>query len=230
MSRLPKKPDGAEVGDNEGKLAVPKLGRGRIKGYQHPLDRPFQSMGFRKSGPPSQPKNNMLITIWPTSPYFIWHPSGPDYDGLMFGYKFVNGRIPGSVPGQVAETMKAMGCRVEDYIPGMDIVDWNPVETGGFEPKFTTDKPEPEPVEEAVLPDPEPEEEIPAPPDVAEVVEEPGEVPEEPQPETEPEEGKPQDYSLLDKDALKALCSERGLKVDRRSIAKMLFALEESDK
>jgi hypothetical protein len=227
MSRQPKKPVGAEVGADEGKLAVPKLGTGRIKGYQHPLDKPFEKMGYRKSGPLPQPKNNMLITIWPASPYFIWHPSGPDYDGLMFGYKFVNGRIPGSVPGQVAETMKAMGCRVEDYIPGMDIEDWNPVETGGFEPKFTTDRPEPEPVEEAVLPDPEPEEEPPAPPEVVEVVEEPEEVPE---PEPEPEEEKPQDYSKLDVDALKALCSERGLKVDKRSIAKMLFALEESDK
>lgn len=90
----------------------------------------------------------------PTSSYFVWHPSGPDYHRPIFGYAFADGRIPGAVNGMVAAQMQAMGCRVEPYEPGMDIVDWNPLETGGFDPVFGFDPvykaeekaPEPKPV------------------------------------------------------------------------------------
>jgi len=94
---------------------------------------------LQKTKAPKPPVSRFVIHIWPNQSYFIWHPSGPGYAGLMWGYTFVDGRIPGAVPGQIAEALKALGCRVEDYLPGMDIEDWNPVESGGFEPKFTTD-------------------------------------------------------------------------------------------
>ncbi len=226
---------------------------------------------LQKMTPPKPHVDRYVTHIFRERPYFVWHPSGPDYAGKIAGYQFVGGRIQGAVPGQVAQVLKAYRCRVEDYLPGMDILDWNPVETGGFEPRFTTDKlVTQEQADEAfrILHEQEHKGvgiEPPAPPEVAEVVISPEDMgklidatgatkeellaiavklstpspisPEQfeefltasdnpPEPEAKPE---PQDYSLLSKDAVKALCDKRGLKVDRRSVVKMLEALEASD-
>ena len=166
------------------------------------------------AGPP-EPPNLARVTIRAEDPCFVWHPSGPDYRGTIFGYKFADGRIRGSLPGLVAMRLKAMGCRVERYEPGMDIADWNPQETGGFDPVFSFD-----PIYKAEEKAPEPAAEKPQP------------QPEEPaaqEPDPQPEKSPPVDYSKFTKAELKAECDKRNLKADRRSVVQMLEALEADD-
>jgi hypothetical protein len=193
--------------------APDKLKMPWTKGYQREGDGPAG---------PKHPPALAVVNILPTDHYFVWHPSGPGYCNTIAGYTFVDGRIPGAVNGQVAQLMQAFGARVERYRPGLEIEGWEHLESGGLAPVFSLG-PEPEatpapapPAPAEVVSDPEPEQ-------VQEDAAQPASPPPPPPPPL-------RDWGRADKATLRAECAKRGLRVNAKSVPKMLAALEADDR